>query len=168
MTAPPFIFDHLEPIVDVALATLRRDLNDTIDLINAAHDDFAIDHVPDDSYFPGGLAQPATFYPYLEVSASDQLVSAATVAQVAWTVSTTRLIIVAWCQHVDDEVLYRSQLRYGQAIMSVVAPRGALGDEVWTEEMQAVYRRRDITIEGSGEQMIGSVAIVCSLDGDEG
>lgn len=164
MPAAP-LFDHLEPVVDAALASLRADLNDTIDAVNSLYDDFAIAHVDPDAYYPGGLNGPSILFPFVEVSASDEIVTVPTVRQVAWTVATMTLIVCVWTRHVDDETLYRSQLRYGQATASVLAQADALGTELATDTIRAAYRRNPET--DQTEQLLGAAIIVASLTGDE-
>jgi len=150
--------------VDAAILTLRDDLNDTIDAINATNNDFALDRVDDEAYFPGGLAGEATMYPFVEVSASDEIVSIPAIEQAAWSSDCT-LIVCVWLRHVHDETLYRSQLRYGQAVMSVLAQKGAFGAELWTNSMRAAYRRNPET--ETTEQLIGAALVVSSITGDE-
>lgn len=159
-------FEHLEPIVRTAIASLRAGLNGAIDAVNALHDDFEIEHVADDAYKPGGLGKPAVVWPVLEISASDAIGTGATVQQAAWNRVETNVVTALWCRSVDDETLYWTELRYGQALLQVLCAPDAYGPELYVESWAARYRRRDPE-QGPAPQLEGFVVIAMRVVGDE-
>lgn len=159
-------FEHLEPVVRTAIASLQAGLNDAIDAVNAQHDDFAVEHVRDDAYKPGGLGTPAVVWPVVEVSASDAQGSNSTVQQAAWNRVEANVIIALWCRCVDDATLYWTELRYGQALLQVLCAPDAFGAELYVERWAARYRRRDPE-QGPAAQLEGFVIIALMVIGDE-
>jgi hypothetical protein len=158
--------EHIEPQVRAGVASLKAGLNPAIDAINAAHSDFAIEHVPDAAYHPGGLAKAPTVWPVVEVSASDVLLSDVAIGQSAFNRAESTMIVALWCRHVDDEQLYYSQLRYGQALLQVLLTLNAFGDTVYVERGRASYRRRNPEA-GAPDQLVGFVVVVLQVVTDE-
>lgn len=160
------MIEHLEPLVDAAIASLRAGLNPALDTINAAHNDLEVERVRDDAYAPGGLGTPAVVWPVVEVSASDVLGSGPTVQQAAWNRAESTMIVALWCRNVNDEALYRSQLRYGQALLQVLIANDAFGAESYVERWRASYRRRNPE-QGPADQLEGFVVVVLQVITDE-
>lgn len=157
--------DDAEPLVDAAIAALRANLNGAITTINQAEQDFELDPVRDDAYRPGGIAGVSPFYPFVEVTASDVLLSQPTNQQVAWNRSETTVIFAIWAQHADDETLYRSTLRYARALKQVISTAGAFGDEAWVERVRVSYRRNPENRQT--EQLTGFAIVAATVVTDE-
>lgn len=162
---PGLMLQHVEPLVDAAIASLRAGLNDVIDVINVEHADFELPYVGLDSYRAGGLAKASTVYPFVEVVASDSILSLPSNMQVAYDRSETTMICAAWCRHVDDEVLYRSAMRYGQAVLQVLSTNDAFGTNARVERARASYRRNPETRQS--EQLVAGVVIVVQVIVDD-
>lgn len=159
------MIEHVEPLVDACLASLRAGLNDVVDVINGDHSDFELPHVNLDAYTPGGLARPATFWPNVEVSAADNYLTLPTNQQVAWDRSETTMIIALHCRHVDDETLYRSAMRYGQALLQVLSTNDTFGTNARAERARTAYRRNPET--GQSEQLEAFIVVAVQVIVDD-
>lgn len=157
--------DHVEPLVDACVATLRGALNDRIDAVNARHLDFELEHVDVDAYHPGGLSSSvAVLWPFVEVSISDTAYVNASIGQALWDAS-ARCYVAVWCRHPDDETLYRSMLRYGQAALSVLMERDTFGAEVYASQIAVRYRRNPEA--QTADALEACAMLVCELGGDD-
>lgn len=159
-------FTHVEPLVDAAIASLRANLNDAIDAINAERNDaFELEHVPDDAYAPGGLGRPPTSWPVCEIAPPDTLLTNASNAQAAWDSETT-MIVAFWHRHVDDETLFRHQIRYGEALLQVLMTLDAFGPEQYVERCRVTRRRRNPEA-GPAEQLTAFTILALQVKGYE-
>lgn len=159
------MIEHVEPLVDACLASLRAGLNDVIDIINSDHSDFELPLVDLDAYTPGGLAQAAVVWPNVEVSAADSYLTLPTNQQVAWDRSETTMIVALHCRHVDDETLYRSAMRYGQALLQVLSTNNTFGENARVERARVAYRRNPET--GETEQLTAFIVIAVQVIVDD-
>lgn len=156
---------HVEPLVDACVASLQAGLNAVIDAINLEHDDFVLQHVSDDALKPGGLAKATVVYPFVEISAADVLLSQPTNMQVAYDRSETTVVVAAWCRDVDDERLYRTVMRYGQALLQVLSTNDAFGTNARVERARVQYRRNPET--GTNEQLVACVVVATQVIVDD-
>lgn len=154
------MISHVEPLVDAAIASMLSGLNDAIDGINAVNDDFEVPLVTADGYRPGGVAGLSAVWPFVEVSASDQLLTGPALSQVEWDGEAT-MIVALWCRHANDETLYRSQTRYGAALTQVLLSAGAFGADNVVSRARVAYRRNPET--SQTEQLAGFVVVVCQV-----
>lgn len=133
--------DHVEPLVDQAIATLKAGLPARVAALNAAATDFEITDVPDQDYWPGG--QPTLGrYPAIEVSAFAGELFNLAVGQ-AEADTDVEVAVVCWVA-MDDAIggdfsnLYRAATRYGRAILETLLVPDAFGAGVVVE--RASYR----------------------------
>lgn len=152
-----WMIQHVEPLVDACIATLRAGLNDVIEAINSEHSDFALPLVDLDAYAPGGRVKLPVRWPYVEISVPDSFLSQPTIQQVAWNREETTMVCAVWCRDVDDERLYRSAMRYGRALLQVVSTNNTFGENAYVEYARAHYRRNPES--GENEQLVACVVI---------
>lgn len=159
------MIDGVEPLVDSCIASLRAGLNDVIDVINIEHSDFPLPYVHLDAYAPGGRAKAPVVWPYVEVSAADSFLSEPTIQQAAWNRAESTVVCAAWCRSVDDEVLYRSAMRYGQALLQVLSTNDTFGANARVERARVAYRRNPES--GENEQLVACVVIAVQVIVDD-
>lgn len=157
---------HVEPMIDACVAALRAELNTAIDAINLeAGVDLA--HVPVGAYYPGGLVSTVSVsWPFVEVSVSDATYDAPAIRQAIWSAHATAYVSL-WCRNaVGDEELYRSTLRYGRALLSILLAPDTFGAELYVDSVRVAYRRNPEA--AAQDQALEACAlVVCTIGGDE-
>lgn len=129
---------HLEPFIDAATDSLRKGLGARIDAINGETGDFDLEKPDDDAYVPGGVAEVYKV-PMVEIAAPDWNIGNPTVGQREWEGDYT-LMVRVWYQHPDFNILYRSLMRYGRALVEVLSEPDALGPHTVISSMRGAYR----------------------------
>lgn len=131
---------HVEPLVDQAIATLKAGLPARVAAANAGAS-FEITDVDDQDYWPGG--QPTLVrYPAIEVSAFAGELFNLSVGQ-AEADTDVEMAVICWVAMTeqtggDFSNLYRAATRYGRAILETLLVPDAFGDGVVVE--RASYR----------------------------
>lgn len=157
---------HVEPMVDSCVAALRAELNTAIDAINL-EGGVQLEHVPVSAYYPGGLVSTVSVsWPFVEVSVADASYDAAAIQQAAWDAHATGYVSL-WCRSaVSDEDLYRSTLRYGRALLSILLAPDAFGAELYVDSVRVAYRRNPEAA-AQDQALEAAALVVCTIGGDE-
>ncbi len=114
---------HLEPLVDAAIAALRNGLPARLAAI-----DPALAAPGEDDYHPGGKPTIA-HYPAVEVSAPGGFMENPAI-DMADVDAEANVFVVLWVADPDFERLYRSLLRYGRAALECVLQPRVFGGAV--------------------------------------
>lgn len=131
-------FRHLEPFLDAATDALRKGLDARIDAINGETADFDLVKPVASAYYPGGVSTVIE-NPTVEIAAPDWAINNPTLGQREWSGDYT-LMCRIWYQHPDFNMLYRSLMRYGRALVEVLAQEDALGPHTTISRMDGAYR----------------------------
>jgi hypothetical protein len=111
--------EHLEPILDSALAYLKTNLPLRVAALNAEADGFALEQIPEGSYYVGGK-DPIPTYPSVEIAIPDWTMSRPSL-DIAIVETRLPLMLRVFAQTaLGEERLYRMLMRYGQCMNEAV------------------------------------------------
>jgi hypothetical protein len=164
------MIQHLESLIDEAIASLRAGLNDHLETLNAETgaanpSGMTLEAIPGDDFLFGGF--DIVRYPCVEVAAPDWSLLGWSLHQLSADLSAAVMARV-WVMDATAELVYRRALRYGRAIVDVLAQPDAFGPLVVIDPTSGVrgsYRFNPET--GQHEEIFGSGVVVFNLEGGE-
>jgi hypothetical protein len=131
-----------EPFLDAAIATLKAQLPAALAEINLEHtgDLFTVPFPDADTgYILGGRPIIAVPLPIVQVAATDFELGEASVEQLSYALD-LKMTVQATLAHVEADILYRTVMRFGSAIVDVMCEPDAFGGGTVAESVTGAYR----------------------------
>jgi hypothetical protein len=158
--------DHVEPLVDQAIATLKAGLPARIAAANAEASDFDIPAIADQDYWAGGQTSLVR-YPAIEVSAFAGELFNLSVSQ-AEADTDVQLAVIGWVAMTpetggDFSNLYRAATRYGRAILETLLVPDAFGAGVVVERASYRYAANPTPGERQLEEIVCAAMLFFTL-----